>query len=164
MDVKGMNLYFLYAYGIGGERHEMSALSGNTVPFFQDRWHSKHLVIYMWHSRGGKYVVSDFEYLYKMRDEFSGEVDFWFVNLSGADRKERNNAKKFAESNCLEADSILLDTYGEVAATFDISHYSVIAFVKRDNYVFDKLEGDFDEDAVRRVISSMVKSPLHRDF
>ena len=163
MDIEGKNLYFLYEYFVGDEKFQLDALDGTKIPFFLDKWHDKYQVIYFWHSKGGSLVKSDFEYLYRLRDEYGGEADFWFVNLAGADRKEKRNAKAFAEKNGLNLNSILLDKWGEAAATFSLLNYSAIAFVKKDNYVYKKLEGNFDEGQVRKTIDSMLKAPLHRD-
>lgn len=164
MGINGMNLYFLYAYGINGEKHQLKALSGKTIPFFKEGWHNKHQVLYLWHSSGGKAVASDFEYLYRLRNEFGDKVDFWFVNLTGVDDEEIINVKTFTESHNLESDSILLDMDEEVAATLRIKYFSVITFIKKDNYVYRKIEGEFDENLVRETISSMMKAPLHYDY
>jgi hypothetical protein len=165
--IEGFNLYFLYAYRLGGTKHALQTMAGETVPFFKDTWHRKHQVIYFWHSSGGKYVASDFEYLYRLRKEFEKDAEFWFVNLSGADRKKSENEEKsariFAEKHKLELDSILLDKKEEAVGTFALTSFSTIAFVKKDNYVFRKLSGEFDEAMVRKSITDMIAARLHRD-
>ncbi len=109
-------------------------------------------------------MASDFQYLYRLREEFEKQVDFWFVNLTGVDDEEKENAKAFAELHKLDAGSILMDVDEEAATTMQLSKFCTIVLVSRDNYVFRKLEQDFDEGAVRAAITAMLDKPLHRDY
>ena len=162
MDIEGVNFYFLHVES-KSDKYKLKTLSNKTVSFCEDKWHKKHQVFYSWHSRGGQYVVSDFEYLNRLQQEFEKEIDFWFVNLTSVGWFERIKAKKIAIQYNINFDSIILDKIGIVGATLRLEKMSTIVFVSRDNFVYKKLEGNFDESKVRQTISSLLKKRLHYD-
>ena len=162
MAIDNINLYFLYAFVQGGQRHVLESMNGKELPFFLPQTHGDDLVFYLWHSNG-KNTAYEFEYLYDMRAEFGSEVRFWFVNTTWAGENERRNAEKFAKDHRLDPGSILMDDRKEATATFQVFQLPAIIFVKRDNYVFRKLEGEFDEDQVRDAINELLVLPEYED-
>jgi hypothetical protein len=164
MIIEHKNLYFLYAFGVGDEPCILEGADGKEIAFFEDRRYDRHLVFYFWHSAGGELVAQDFKELGGLQEKYKKDIEIWYINLSAASKKEKKNAQKLIKKFNLANDHIVFDIKGEAAATVSLERYTTIVFVKRDNYVFKKIEREFDINKIEELVKAMINSPVHSVF
>jgi hypothetical protein len=164
LNIEHKNLYFLHSFGVSGEPCMLERVDGKEIAFFEDRRYDRHLVFYFWHSSGDDLVAQDFGELGLLQEKYKTAIEIWYINLTDADKKEKKNAQKLIKKFNLAGDHIVFDVNGEAAAAVSLERYTTLVFVTRDNYVFKKIDREFDIHKIEDIVNAMIAAPIHNGF